>query len=311
MRLKSAIAIMLCITGLSSSVSADGFLSNLTQQLKEKIDEVSNQVDQANEWAGQADTQMDETAMDLYQAGKQARQSIEDARNFARTPDTGFANSMDVIGLRLGMTEQEIKIALQKYDATMRIQEQYSQLSGMPNSKYLHQVIAISNTKEQVVVEFAPPPGGSVVVRLTRTTQYARGARPTLVNTLQALRQKYGAPTMENNKTRMHMSFWLHDKTGNRITSASAVQAQRCTQASRVSINHLLVSQQRDRTMVECGASLDVQLGTVGNKNNGLVGSLIATLSNPAEMVRSTQQTRAYINKNIRTPAGNIGVPRL
>ncbi len=311
MRLKSATVIMLCITGLSSPTSASDFFSNLVGELKTQIDKASNQVDQANDLAGRADGQIGQTAMELGQAGEQARQSIENARNFSMMPSTGFSSGMDVIGLRLGMTAQEAKAVLQRHDVMMRIQEQYSQFPQVANSRYLHRVSAISNTGEQVVMEFAPPPRESVVVRLTRTTKYAIGARPTLVKTQQALRQKYGTPTIENNRTRMHMSFWLHDGRGNKITSASAVQAQRCTQASRVSIDHLMVSQQQGQAMIDCGASLDIQLGTIGNRNEGLVGSLVATLSNPAEMVRTTQQTRAYINKNIGAQVKSVGAPRL
>jgi len=311
MSLKYAVAIMLCTVGLPVSVSADSFFKNLTEQLKEKVDEISNQVDQADELAGRTDVQIDQTATELNQAGKQARQAIADARNFVRTSGTGTSNSMDVIGLRLGMTAQKTKLALQKYDVTMRIQEQYSQLPGVPNSRYLQRISAISNTGEQVVMEFSPPPREPIVVRLTRTTKYAGGARPSLVATLQALRQKYGVPTMESNKSRMYTSFWLQNRTGNKITPASAVQAQRCIQASRISVNQLIASQQQGKVMTKCGASLDIQLGMSGRKNGGLVSSLVATLSNPAEIVRSTQQTRAFIKKNIRTQVGSVGAPRL
>jgi len=299
------------MSGLSSSVSAGGFFTDLVGELKTQVDKASNQVDQARDLAGQADMQIDQTATGLDQAGKQAKQSIEDARNFSMLPGIEFANGMDVIGLRLGMTVQEVRAALRKHDATMRVQEQYSQFPQLPNSRYLQRISAISNTREQVVIEFAPPPRESAVVRLTRTTKYARGARPTLIKTRQALRQKYGAPTIQNNGNRMYMSFWLHDGRGNKVTSASAVQLQRCTQASRVSIDQLMFSQQQDKAMTECGASLDIQLGTIGGKNGGLVGSLVATLSNPAELVRATQKTRDYINENIRVQVDSIGAPKL
>ncbi len=324
MGFKPAIAIMLCITGLPSLSSADNFFGDLAEQFKTKInklnDEVnqaSNQLDRANGQVNQIEGQVDQVKGNVNQAKgqvdhakEQVRQSIKNAGNLSARPGTGFSNSMDVIGLRLGMTAGEAKEALQTYDTTMRIQELYSQLPPVPNSRYLHQILAISSVGEQVVIEFAPPPREPVIVRLMRTTKYARGARPTLVKTLQALRQKYGTPTMENNKTRLHMSSWLHDRTGNKLTSASVAQAQRCTQATRISIDHLIISQQQDKAMAECGASLNIQIGT-GIKSDGLVGSLIATLSNPAEMVRTTQKTRAYINSNVKTQVKSVGVPRL
>jgi len=292
---------MLCITGLSSPAGADNFFSNLMGELKAQVDKASDQIDQVNDLADQADGQID-------QAKEQVRQTTEGGYGSFTTFTTG---GMDVIGLRLGMTAQEAKTALQRHDATMRIQEQYSQLPQVSGSRYLHRISATSATREQVVIEFAPPPRKSIVVRLMRTTQYAQGARPTLVNTQQALKQKYGTPTLENNQSRMHVSLWLHDGKGNKITSPSAAQAQRCTLASRVSIDHLMLSQQQGKALAGCGASLDIQLGTTGNKNDGLVGSLVATLSNPAEMVRTTQQTRNYINKNVGVQAESVRAPKL
>ncbi len=172
MRLKPAIAIMLCISGLSSSASANDFFSNLVGEIKTQIDKASNQVDQANELAGRADEQINQSAMELGQAEKQARQAIEDARNLSLMPGTVSTNGMDVIGLRLGMMAQAAEAALQSHDMTMQIQKEYSQLPRVPNSRYLHRISAISATREQVVIEFAPPPRESIVVRLTRTTQY-------------------------------------------------------------------------------------------------------------------------------------------
>ncbi|HHI93795.1 MAG TPA: hypothetical protein ENK04_09860 [Gammaproteobacteria bacterium] len=306
MRNKPTIAIMLCMTGLPLLASAGNYLGGLTEQLTAKINEANEEANQINDLAKQIDGQVDQTAMAL----EQARQSINNAGNFSMQPGAGFTNNMDVIGLRLGMTAQEAKAALQTYDMTMQVQEQYSQLPRVPDSRYLHQIHAISNAGEQVVIEFAPPPREAVIVRLTRTTKYMEGARPALVKTQQALRQKYGAPTMENRKNRMHMSFWLHDKAGNRVASASSVQARRCTQASRVSIDRLIASQRQDRIMAECGVTLDVQLGT-GVRGNGRVGSLTATLSNPAEMVRATQKTRAYIRQSISAQVESVGAPRL
>ncbi len=310
MRNKPTIAIMLCMTGLPLLASAGNYLSGLTEQFTAKINEVNEEANQINDLAKQIDGQVDQTAMELEQAKEQARQSINNAGNFSMQPGAGFVNNMDVIGLRLGMTGQEAKAVLRAYDMTMRVQEQYNQLPRVPDSRYLHQIHAISNAGEQVVIEFAPPPREAVIVRLARTTKYMEGARPALVKTQQALRQKYGAPTMENKKNRMHMSFWLHDKAGNRVASASSVQARRCTQASRVSIDRLIASQRQDRIMAECGVTLAVQLGT-GVRGNGRVGSLTATLSNPAEMVRATQKTRAYIKQSISAQVESIGAPRL
>ncbi len=331
MRLKTAITLVLCTAYLPSPATASNFFEDLIEHTKEqannlvthtkeqianKTNQTSEQVyDQADQATKQVYDQVDQTTKQVSSQIDQTGQSIDNAANFSGGM---FSGGMDVIGLRLGMTPQKTKATLQTHNATMRIEEKYGQLFRMPNSRYLRHISATANTGEHILIEFSPPPHESVIVRLSRTTKYAAGARPTLTKTLQALEQKYGAPTLNNDNTMMHQLSWLYGKTGNKIASTATELVQRCTKTFMIPVDQLVISPQRgNETVGGCGESLNIQLTTdisaiTGRqKGSGLVASLTATLDNAAELIRITQKTAAYIDKTIQTQAENVEAPKL
>lgn len=326
MKLKATITMMLCTAYLPSPAGASGFFENLVNHTKEQVGELVDHTNEqayelANHTHEQAYERVDQTTNraknQLSDQVNQAKQSIGTTSNFSGSM---FSSSMDVIGLRLGMTPQNAKAALQAHNTRMRIEEKYDQLSQVPNSKYLRHISATTNRGEQIFIEFAPPPHAPVAVKLSRTTQYAAGARPTLAKTLQALEQKYRTPTLNNNNTTVHQLSWLHDRTGNKIASASTELAQRCTQTFMMSVDHLIISPQLGNTAIaECGESLNIQLttdtnpmaGRQGIDSGGLVTSLTATLGNAAELIRIAQKTSTHIGKTIQFQAENVTAPKL
>ncbi len=330
MRLKTVVTIMLCTAYLPSPASASGFFGDLIKHTKEQVDELVNHTSEqagelANHTSEQAYEQVDQTrnraekyVSDQVNQAKQSigTQSIDTTNNFSGSM---FSGSMDVIGLRLGMTPQNAKAALQAHNAGMRIEEKYDQLFQVPDSRYLRHISTTTNRGEQIFIEFAPPPHAPVAVKLSRTTRYAAGTRPTLAKTLQALEQKYSAPTLNDSNTTTHQLSWLHDRTGNKIASTSTELAQRCTQTFMVSVDHLIISPQLGNTAIaECGESLNIQLTTDANpmtgqgiNGGGLVTSLTATLGNTAELIRIARKTSNHIGKAIQLQAENVAAPKL
>ncbi|MCF6209885.1 MAG: hypothetical protein L3J88_01095 [Gammaproteobacteria bacterium] len=326
MKLKAAIAIMLCTAYLPSPAGAGNFFENLINHTKEQVSELVNHtseqtgelVDHTNEQAyEQVDLANNRAKKRVTDQIDQAKQSIGTTTSFSNSQLSG---SMDIIGLRLGMTPQNVKAILQAHNATMRIEEKYEPLFRMPNSRYLRHISAKANTGEHIFIEFSPPPHAALAVKLSRTTQYAAGARPTLAKTLQALEQKYGTPTLNNNNTVMHQLSWLHDKTGNKIASASANLVRHCTKAFMLPVDQLVISPQLGNgAIAECGESLNIHLATEVNaitggrgvNGNSLIAGLTATLGNAAELIHITQKTTAYIGNAIQTQANNVAAPKL
>jgi len=330
---------MLCLPSLTYA----GFLDGFKEQLTEKINETKEQVKQSIDNATNIDTE-DANASEAPPAEPPKSRRVENyvtgtspgensintsteslnrakallSSTTARVPaGTGLASDVDVIGLRLGMTAQEAKTVLQKYDATLRLDEKYKQLPKLANSRYLHRVSATANNGEQIYMEFASPPLASTIIKVVRTTKYGEGAQPTLARTLQALKQKYGEPSMDkNNNAMMRQLIWLHDQKGNKMATPSAELERRCTASS---IDNLMIHQQQDEAFAECGVALSILLATginatagrQGIQSNGLVGGLSADLTNVSELIRTNRETHKHINKTISIQAESVGAPRL
>ncbi len=332
MRSNTAIAMIVCATCLPSLAVASNFFEDLVNHTKEQVkglvthteEQISNEINQAtqqiddkiNQPKAQLDKRIDQTKKQISDQIGQVRRSTGMASDFSGNMSSG----MNVIGLYLGMTPQKAKAVLQAHNAAMRIEEKHEPLFRMPDTRYLRHISATANTGEHIRIEFAPPPHESVAIKLSRTTKYAQGARPTLANTLQALEQKYGAPTQTNNTTMMHQLSWLYDKTANKVTPASADLARHCAQAFVISVDQLLLSPQLgDTAIAECGENLNIHLTTDvnamtarrGSNGHGLVTSLTATLDNTAELIRIVQKTNTHIGTAIQMQAENVAAPKL
>ncbi len=110
----------------------------------------------------------------------------------------------DIVGLRLGMTEQEAMAALQAHDATLkitRVASYYNYTDGIETfqtDEFLGEILAKRQNSQQVVPEFSllfsPPPQGGRLWAVTRTEQITANP-PTIAQYAQTLEQKYGQPT--------------------------------------------------------------------------------------------------------------------
>ena len=343
--IKQGVVVALSLTCLSPPASAGGLFDNLKEKFNEQINQTKEQVRQSFDNATNPtdeDANTSEPASTESRKNRAAGPTVESSASetaangepqgnslankakallggaTALNPTrAGSTSDMDVIGLRLGMTPEEAKTALQAYDATMRLDEQHSKLPRLPNSSYLRWISATSKTGEQVIVEFAPPPHAPTVINLTRTAKYSEGARPTLDKTLQALKQKYGQPSIDKtDNAMMRQLIWLHDGTGKIMASAPVDRIQPCTMTST---DQLINVPQHNMPAADCGLALKVLLATGINaapggrslESDGLVGQLTTTMTNAGELVRTTQATRSHIDQTVRTRAENVGAPRL
>ena len=109
----------------------------------------------------------------------------------------------DIVGLRLGMTEQEAMAALQAHDSTLnitRVASYYSYSDGIETfqtEQFLGEIQAKRQNSQQVVPEFSllfsPPPQGGRLWAVTRREQIAANP-PSIEQYAQTLEQKFGKP---------------------------------------------------------------------------------------------------------------------
>lgn len=117
------------------------------------------------------------------------------------------ANDFDIVGLKLGMTFEEVEKTLLDYGAkpeTIQQQHQYFQYHDgaelHKTESYLHSVTAGKENRgengrdqDNFIVYFAPPPEPSSVVAITRNVT-TRNNPTTVGQYMTALNDKYGEP---------------------------------------------------------------------------------------------------------------------
>lgn len=109
----------------------------------------------------------------------------------------------DIVGLKLGMTEQEAIAALQAHDSTLnitRVDSYYNYTDGIETfqtDQFLGELQAKRQNSQQVVPEFSllfsPPPQGGRLWAVTRREKIAANP-PSIVQYVQTLEQKFGKP---------------------------------------------------------------------------------------------------------------------
>ncbi|MGE3774424.1 MAG: hypothetical protein AB7I32_15975 [Gammaproteobacteria bacterium] len=110
----------------------------------------------------------------------------------------------DIVGLKLGMTEQEAMAALQAHEPTLnitRVDSYYNYTDGIETfqtDQFLGELRASRPNAQQAVPEFtllfSPPPQGGRLWAVSRREKIVQN-QPSFPQYVQALEQKYGKPT--------------------------------------------------------------------------------------------------------------------
>lgn len=144
----------------------------------------------------------------------------------ARGSDTP-EESVDIVGLKLGMTRDEAVAALQAYKPQFQLSEMPIDVT-IPDSNrrpfqvtsYVKELRAIWDQgvkgyepgalwKEQIVVVFSPPPREHCVQYIRRVVRYNPGQGPALEGTIVAIAQKYGPAAHTQVQGNSVIQLWL------------------------------------------------------------------------------------------------------
>jgi hypothetical protein len=129
------------------------------------------------------------------------------------------AINVDIVGIRLGMSHDEVKRALQAHSPGMRLDETRGIVNNVAATDYLSWVIARGNQRgsdgsgDAIGVHFPPPPNAHRAIFVERFTGFPANQYPLFETLKQALVKKYGPPSF----AREGVMLWTFNATGVQI----------------------------------------------------------------------------------------------
>jgi hypothetical protein len=113
----------------------------------------------------------------------------------------GSAINVDIVGIRLGMSQDEVKRALQAHSPGMRVDETRGIVNNVAATDYLSWIIARGSQRgsdgsgDAIGVHFPPPPNAHRAIFVERFTGFPANQYPLFETLKQALVKKYGPPS--------------------------------------------------------------------------------------------------------------------
>lgn len=224
----------------------------------------------------------------------------------------------EVAGVRLGMSIEEAKTALSHFDPTLKFTDTFGSLERVQNSKFLGFTVAKSENKpdwtsrQEIRLDFSPPPHEGRVIALRRHVEYREGARPTIVDTIAALDRKYGIPSTHSENISGGTRLYAFTEDAMPITG-NAVSCANQTPYSVDSTTDVFFNIMPSKI---CGLSLSIGMysdhgGLHGSGTDQLLILLDETLVNAANIRDMRADTERYMNEKVRAQAASVATPAL
>lgn len=155
----------------------------------------------------------------------------------AQQPKPASAASIDVLGVRLGMTAAEAaKVARSANSSYQLTTGQPFRFDVLPNVGF-NEIATLRAPQspdgkvgqDGLDIRLTQPPNTPLVYHVARNKQFGEPERPTVANLIAGLREKYGREDVVNPSptepgVEWRMAFWIYDANGQHLPKAQAQQ---------------------------------------------------------------------------------------
>jgi hypothetical protein len=228
-------------------------------------------------------------------------------------PVTAARSSVDIVGIRPGMSLDEVKRALQAHSTAMRIDETRGIVNSVAATDYLSWLIArgpqrgSDGSGDAIGVHFPPPPNVHRAIFVERFTGFPANQYPLFETLKQALVRKYGAPSFASEG----VMLWTFNAAGAQIVDNN-VNA-RCarfppTDPPARGQNVLF----NGYKTAGCGTTLHVRYErNRGPSNSDLVRWMSVSLIDDSQFEDMRQAAARFATQATRDSASRVGAPKL
>ena len=233
----------------------------------------------------------------------------------ASLSDSAAPVNVDIVGIRLGMTLDEVKRAVQTHSPGMRIDEQNGIINNAPATAYLSWLIAKSGkgapagSTDAIGVHFPPPPNAHRAFFVERFTGFLHGQQPLSDAIKEALVEKFGPPSAVRESAGDHGLLWTFNAAGVQIIDKST-QA-RCGKFTPIDPpargQNILFNGYKSQG---CGVTVHARIGRA-SLNGPLSDYLSMSLIDDSSFEEIRQASARFANQATRDTASKIGVPKL